>query len=43
MVFAQALALGLTVVTVNVDEFSRVSGLGVENWLAEAPRAGSAA
>ena len=32
---AQALGLGLTVVTANVDEFSRVPGLGVENWLSE--------
>ena len=30
---AHALALGLTLVTENVDEFSRVDGLRVENWL----------
>jgi len=35
LIAAQALALGLTVVTANVDEFSRVPGLGVENWLSE--------
>ena len=35
LIAAQALALGLTVVTANVDEFSRVPGLRVENWLAE--------
>lgn len=35
LIAAQALALGLTVVTVNVDEFCRVPGLGVENWLSE--------
>ncbi len=30
---AHALALDLTLVTDNVDEFSRVPGLRVENWL----------
>jgi hypothetical protein len=30
---AQALALGAVAVTDNVAEFSRVSGLTVENWL----------
>ncbi len=30
---AQALALGAVLVTDNVKEFSRVSGLAVENWL----------
>ena len=35
LIAAQALALGLTVVTANIDEFSRVPGLGVENWLSE--------
>ncbi|MFN3397819.1 MAG: PIN domain-containing protein [Sulfurimicrobium sp.] len=30
---AQALALGAVAVTDNVGEFSRVSGLTVENWL----------
>ena len=35
LIAAQALALNLTVVTANVQEFSRVPGLGVENWLSE--------
>ena len=35
LIAAQALALDLTIVTANVREFSRVPGLGVENWLAE--------
>jgi len=30
---AHALALGLTLVTANMGEFSRVPGLKVENWL----------
>jgi tRNA(fMet)-specific endonuclease VapC len=30
---AHALSLGLTLVTANVGEFSRVPGLKVENWL----------
>jgi tRNA(fMet)-specific endonuclease VapC len=30
---AQALAIGLTIVTDNVREFSRIDGLSVENWL----------
>ena len=33
LIAAHALALGLTVVTDNVGEFSRVPGLSVENWL----------
>ncbi len=33
LIAAQALALGLTVVSANVDEFMRVPGLHVENWL----------
>lgn len=33
LIAAQALALGLTVVSANVDEFMRVPGLEVENWL----------
>jgi tRNA(fMet)-specific endonuclease VapC len=33
LIAAQALDLGLTVVTENMDEFARVSGLRVENWL----------
>ena len=35
LIAAQALALDLTVVTANAQEFSRVPGLGVENWLSE--------
>jgi tRNA(fMet)-specific endonuclease VapC len=31
---AHALSLDLTLVTANIDEFSRVEGLRVENWLA---------
>lgn len=33
LIAAQALALGLVVVTANRDEFERVPGLRVENWL----------
>ena len=33
LVAAQALSLGLTVVTNNTRHFSRVAGLKVENWL----------
>lgn len=33
LIAAQALALGLTLVTANTAEFSRVHGLPVENWL----------
>lgn len=33
LIAAHALATGLTVVTANVGEFSRVPGLTVENWL----------
>lgn len=33
LIAAQALSLGCTVVTGNVREFSRVTGLTVENWL----------
>ena len=32
LIAGQALARKLTVVTLNVGEFSRVSGLAVENW-----------
>ena len=32
---AHALALGCTVVTDNEDEFRRVAGLNVENWLTQ--------
>ena len=34
LIAAQALSLGLVLVTANTTEFSRVSGLQVENWLA---------
>jgi len=34
LISAHALSMGLTVVTANLDEFSRVPGLSVENWLA---------
>jgi tRNA(fMet)-specific endonuclease VapC len=33
LIAAHALALGHTLVTDNVREFSRIEGLGVENWL----------
>lgn len=33
LIAAHALSLGLTVVTANVREFSRISNLKVENWL----------
>jgi len=33
LIAAQALALGCVVVTDNVEEFSRVEGLQLENWL----------
>jgi tRNA(fMet)-specific endonuclease VapC len=36
LIAAHALALGLTLVTNNAGEFSRVSGLPVENWLKDA-------
>jgi len=35
LIAAQALGSGLTVVTANTGEFSRVPGLNVENWLIE--------
>ncbi|WP_375404812.1 type II toxin-antitoxin system VapC family toxin [uncultured Sphingomonas sp.] len=35
LIAAHAYALGTTLVTDNVDEFSRVRGLNVENWLAD--------
>ncbi|MHB1292986.1 MAG: PIN domain-containing protein, partial [Sulfuricella sp.] len=34
LIASHARALGLTLVTDNVREFSRVPGLAVENWLA---------
>ena len=34
LIAAHAAAMGATVVTANVDEFKRVRGLKVENWLA---------
>ena len=36
LIAAHALALQLTLVTANVDEFRRVPGLTVENWLTDA-------
>lgn len=33
LIAAQALALGCVMVTANLDEFARVDGLRVENWL----------
>ena len=35
LIAAQALCAGLTVVTANTGEFSRVPGLNIENWLSE--------
>ena len=35
LIATQALCAGLTVVTANTGEFSRVPGLNVENWLSE--------
>jgi tRNA(fMet)-specific endonuclease VapC len=34
LIAAHAYATGATIVTANADEFSRVRGLNVENWLA---------
>lgn len=34
LIAAHARALDLTLVTANVDEFARVPGLSIENWLA---------
>jgi tRNA(fMet)-specific endonuclease VapC len=42
LIAAHARALGLTLVTDNVREFSRVPGLRVENWLAESSETGPA-
>ncbi len=33
LIAAHCLAENLVAVTANIDEFSRVPGLGVENWL----------
>ena len=33
LIAAHAMALGLVLVTANVNEFSRVPGLALENWL----------
>lgn len=37
IIAAQALTLGLTLVTDNVQEFSRVDRLRIENWLRDPP------
>jgi len=42
LIAAQALAAEYILVTANVDEFSRVAGLQVENWLADSSRPGKA-
>jgi tRNA(fMet)-specific endonuclease VapC len=34
LIAAHARAIGATMVTANVDEFKKVAGLEVENWLA---------
>ena len=34
LIAAHAYAIGATIVTANVDEFKRIRGLNVENWLA---------
>ena len=34
LIAAHAQAIGATIVTANVDEFKRIRGLSVENWLA---------
>jgi tRNA(fMet)-specific endonuclease VapC len=39
LIAAHALALGLTVVSGNAQEFSRVPGLAVDNWLIVMPHA----
>jgi tRNA(fMet)-specific endonuclease VapC len=35
LIAAHAKALGATIVTANTDEFKRIRGLKVENWLVE--------
>lgn len=42
LIAAHARALGLTLVTDNVRQYSRVPGLRVENWLAESSETGPA-
>jgi tRNA(fMet)-specific endonuclease VapC len=37
LIAGQALSLGLTLVTVNTNEFTRVLGLRLENWRASTP------
>jgi tRNA(fMet)-specific endonuclease VapC len=34
LIAAHAYATGMTIVTANADEFKRIRGLNVENWLA---------
>jgi tRNA(fMet)-specific endonuclease VapC len=34
LIAAHAYAIGATIVTANTDEFRRIRGLKVENWLA---------
>ena len=34
LIAAHACAVGATIVTANTDEFKRIRGLSVENWLA---------
>jgi tRNA(fMet)-specific endonuclease VapC len=34
LIAAHACAIGATIVTANTDEFKRIRGLSVENWLA---------
>lgn len=34
LIAAHACAVGATIVTANIDEFKRIRGLSVENWLA---------
>jgi tRNA(fMet)-specific endonuclease VapC len=35
LIAAHACAIGARIVTANVDEFNRVRGLKVENWIAD--------
>jgi tRNA(fMet)-specific endonuclease VapC len=34
LIAAHSYAIGATIVTANTDEFKRIRGLNVENWLA---------